>query len=236
MANKQDYNNIGSKIRTIIWEKLKIESSFCVGETQSWLPMTPIKEAYPTYWRCISEVYHEINGFNLVLDEVLEKHKKDLKTGSLENDIFFNNPLNLIVEFDEKTHFNEFRYSTLLSDIYDGYNGFDVSDYLNWSNKQVLGGYWNNRAMFLNSPDPLFPENPENERQDNRVRQRAFRDFIRDITVLEKGYSQVVRIPNKIIGWSNRNNFSKNELGKIKAYLEDIKFWKNLVIKEADFK
>lgn len=50
----------------------------------------------------------------------------------------------------------------------------------------------------LRSQDYLFPPMYESEKQDNRLRQRAFRDFLKDIVPVKLGYNPTVRISSKV--------------------------------------
>lgn len=93
-----------------------------------------------------------------------------------------------ILELDEENHFNRYRLQTLNSNIYQMINGFRLDEYMRFctlyeSGSRKHGGFWKN-----NSSEKLFVKSDDNGCLDgagsSRWRQRAFYDFLRDVTGL----------------------------------------------------
>jgi hypothetical protein len=93
-----------------------------------------------------------------------------------------------ILELDEENHFNRYRLQTLNSNIYQMINGFRLDEYMRFctlyeSGSRKYGGFWKN-----NSSEKLFVKSDDNGCLDgagsSRWRQRAFYDFLRDVTGL----------------------------------------------------
>ena len=93
-----------------------------------------------------------------------------------------------IIELDEENHFNRYRLQTLNSNIYQMINGFRLDEYMRFctlyeSGCRKHGGFWKN-----NSSEKLFVKSDDNGCLDgagsSRWRQRAFYDFLRDVTGL----------------------------------------------------
>lgn len=95
-----------------------------------------------------------------------------------------------ILELDEENHFNRYRLQTLNSNIYQMINGFRLDEYMRFctlyeSSCRKHRGFWKN-----NSSEKLFVKSDDNGCLDgagsSRWRQRAFYDFLRDVTGLIK--------------------------------------------------
>ena len=93
-----------------------------------------------------------------------------------------------ILELDEENHFNRYILQTLNSNIYQMINGFRLDEYMRFctlyeSGCRKHGGFWKN-----NSSEKLFVKSDDNGYLDgagsSRWRQRAFYDFLRDVTGL----------------------------------------------------
>ena len=93
-----------------------------------------------------------------------------------------------ILELDEENHFNRYRLQTLNSNIYQMINGFRLDEYMRFCTLYESGcrkhrGFWKN-----NSSEKLFVKSDDNGCLDgagsSRWRQRAFYDFLRDVTGL----------------------------------------------------
>ena len=93
-----------------------------------------------------------------------------------------------ILELDEENHFNRYRLQTLNSNVYQMINGFHLDEYMRFctlyeSGCRKHGGFWKN-----NSSEKLFVKSDDNGCLDgagsSRWRQRAFYDFLRDVTGL----------------------------------------------------
>lgn len=94
---------------------------------------------------------------------------------------------NFIIEFDEESHFNRFRLQTLNSKIYKSYFNFNVDEYKNHCinyetkclKKSSWGKYWKSKTseeQFGISSIDL------NGIGSSRWKQRAYYDFLKDIT------------------------------------------------------
>ena len=70
------------------------------------------------------------------------------------------------------------------------------------------------------------------EKQDNRIRQRAFRDYLKDIIPVKLGYNPTVRISYQIT--QNRiNGFTEEDLVNIKRYLYDNGIFQKVLLKDG---
>ena len=82
----------------------------------------------------------------------------------------------------------------------------------------------------LKSNDILFPNFYDSELQDNRIRQRAFRDFLKDFLPIINKSNLIIRIPyhvtNKVI-----KNFSEVEISLIEGYLKNLFFTTDTLVK-----
>jgi hypothetical protein len=215
---ESSYRKIGDAVNEVLQSRGYQTGNYHISEFLNWLPVTPAKMNFARHWKELCEVYLYLNGSKLELDKILQKSSHELRSGTQEADVFFYEPFQMIVEFDEDQHFNQFRGMTLKSDFYKGYPGFKMGEYIRLSRTIIQPGSKKSGFNYLKSPDPLFPENPGNQRQDNRHRQRAFRDFLKDVIANEKGIKPTVRIPSELI--KNKRNFlNDKDIEKIKEYL-----------------
>jgi hypothetical protein len=131
-------------------------------------------------------------------------------------DIWIGEPFNFAVEFDEKQHFNQFRNVTLKY-----YDNVDINyplELYEKLNKGVVIKPGKSGFTKLRSHDPLFPEIIEGERQDNRIRQRAFRDFLKDLLPITNGYKPTLRIPYQMANFKIKE-FSNDDLKSVENYI-----------------
>lgn len=215
------YSHIAECTKIILEDNGIQGAEYRIADSLVDLPLTPTKKVFKRYWNYIVEVYHDINGVGLHLDEVLENNQSELQIGNQEADIYFYSPIRMIIEFDEKQHFNQFRKKTLESEVYLSYKGFDLEVYKSLNDKVVKPGKMNSGFCFLTNPDPLFPANENEELQDNRHRQRAFRDFLKDLFALETDMMQTVRVPAALVKWK-RDSLTTGELELVTNYLQPI--------------
>ena len=96
-----------------------------------------------------------------------------------------------IIELDEENHFNRYRSHTLNSNIYQSIKGFPLEAYKQFckqyeSRCRKFGGYWKS-----DSSENLFMKSNDNGclngAGSSRWKQRAFYDFLRDITGVISG-------------------------------------------------
>jgi len=211
------------ELNNLLFERYRIEPNPLIEATLDWLPTIPNYEILSPIWGSIKKVYSGLVDNLYDLDDQLKKSKKTRKQ---RVDVWYPEPYNFIFEFDESQHFNQFRYSTLIN--YPGYKElpFDFDQYKIMSNTKAMKP---GKSGFqkLRSDDPLFPTMYSGEKQDNRIRQRAFRDFLKDIIPTQMGFNFTLRVSynvtnGKIKDFTNHdirsfNNHIKkrNLLGKI---------------------
>lgn len=96
-----------------------------------------------------------------------------------------------IIELDEERHFNEYRLTTLKSPLYNELKKFPIKEYMNYCNDYkdrclnagAHGGYWSNNrceAMF----GIAQTEGDLSGNGSPRWKQRAFYDFVKDVSYL----------------------------------------------------
>ncbi|MDY0143102.1 MAG: hypothetical protein RBR97_14530 [Bacteroidales bacterium] len=206
---------IGDLIIDLIEKKYNKKTSCFYEYKPNWLLSNPSKQLIKNHLE-LNELYSELteNKFTLI-EKVEELSDKKLKQKQ-SFDIWIGEPFNFAVEFDEKQHFNQFRKITL--DFYDKIKiKFPLKTYKEL-NKEIKIKPGKSGFTKLQSNDPLFPEMLEGEKQDNRIRQRAFRDFLKDLLPNENGFKPTLRIPyqvtNKSIG-----DFTETELRNVEKYI-----------------
>jgi len=205
--SKSKLEPIGKLILELLHEK---DSSICQYEySPEWLVCSPSIneiEKHPI----IKKVYSKLteNKVNYMVDNNANNKKQKF-------DIWVGEPYNFAVEFDEKQHLNSFRNQTF--EFYKDFTvGFSVQSYKSLCNKVIKPG--ESGFTKLKSVDNLFPPMYQGSKQDNRVRQRAFRDFLKDYLPIINDCKPTIRIPYTLIG--KINNFTSDDLTKIRTYLE----------------
>lgn len=203
-----------------IFEQLfnrKISYSF---EAQpEWLISTPDHKTYECVWNEVSQVYKALVDGQWTLASRLEAYKDELKLGRQRADIWFGEPVNCMLEFDETQHFNQYRLKTL--EGWQDYSkcAFDVTHYKALSGAVTIPP-GTTGFQRLKRPDPLFPPMLNGEAQDNRMRQRAFRDFLKDITpFVVPNVNPTIRVSYLITNGRIRD-FTEEDLGAMGAYFE----------------
>lgn len=180
----------------------------------TWLQGFPNEVRDSKYWLNICKAYAELNDHKLDLNTRLESYSKQSRAQSF--DIWFHEPANFAVEFDESQHFNQFRKST-----FKFYNGvslkFDINQYEELCTRIVRPGTSNFQKTKNN--DWLFPYQGNNEAQDNRIRQRAFRDMLKDVYPLVIGYNSTFRIPYHLVN-NKIKDFDKNDLNIVDQIID----------------
>lgn len=206
---------IAQLIENLLANKYGVKINYYFEYKPNWLLSHPNSEKLKKHWNNISNAYSDLidNRYILVsrLHNIDEFHKK--RTQAF--DIWFDKPFNFAVEFDEKQHFNQFRKLSL--DHYQGINtGFDVNYYRNLCNRIQNPGA--SGFTKLKSSDDLFPELLVGGNQDNRVRQRAFRDLLKDFTPISHGFNPTIRIPYHVTN-KKIKDFDTTDLEDVKIYL-----------------
>lgn len=200
-------------LQTYLFNKTGKSALYYLEYKPEWLKTVPDKSTCHEHWKTIKSLYYELVDGKYDLEERMQLCKKH----SFQSfDIWFGDPFNFAVEFDESQHFSQFRKITL--DYYKEIRtGFDINYY-----RQLMINVKPGTSGFqrLRSYDPLFPELLPGENQDNRIRQRAFRDFLKDVLPVEMGFNPTVRIPYHL---SNKKvkDFNSEDLKKIENYFAD---------------
>lgn len=219
---------IAELIKQLLELEFKEEANYTLESKKDWLLNIPDKELYKEFWEEISDVYSGLVDDKWRLDEILNSKSNFLKGRQARVDIWFEEPYNFICEFDEKQHFNQYRLMTLERGYKNLKPSFDYNSYYNLSSEIVVKP---GKSGFhkLKSLDILFPEMFEEEKQDNRIRQRAFRDYLKDIVPVKMGYNPTVRISYQVT--NNRiKGFTEEDLENIKKYLYENDIFKRIQI------
>lgn len=210
---------IAELIKSLLEKEFGIEAKYSFEVQKQWLLNIPSKELYSSRWEEISEVYSILVDNKWTLDEKLEKVDVKILSRKANIDIWFEEPYNFMCEFDEIQHFNQFRMKTL-EKLSSGKCNFDIHKYSELCNKRIIkpgtSGF-----LKLKNKDALFLGMYHGYKQDNRARQRAFRDFMKDITPELFGMNPTMRI-----GYMTTNKkikeFGSNDIKSIERYLYDI--------------
>lgn len=208
---------IGYLILALLKQKYKQEA-VCIYEYKpEWLLSYPTKELIEKRDE-IAKIYTALTEGKFSLMDKYEELSQKKRIQKQSFDIWIGAPYNFALEFDEKQHFNQFRYISL--DYYDKIKTkFPVNIYKKLNEGMVIKP---GKSGFtkLKSYDPLFPALLKVEYQDNRIRQRAFRDFLKDLFPIENGFNPTLRIPYHVTN-KNINNFTKSDLKKVEDYIEE---------------
>ncbi|WP_333637917.1 hypothetical protein [Tissierella praeacuta] len=225
---------IAELIKQLLELEFKEEAKYTLESKKDWLLNIPDKDLYNEFWEEISDVYSGLVDDKWTLDDKLDYKSNLMKNGMARIDIWFEEPYNFICEFDEKQHFNQYRLITLKRGYKNLKFSFDYNSYYDLSSKFIVNP---GKSGFhkLKGKDILFPEMFRGEKQDNRIRQRAFRDYLKDIIPVKLGYNPTVRISYQIT--QNRiNGFTEEDLVNIKRYLYDNDIFQKILLKDSDVK
>ena len=202
---------IAQSISNYLEKKFKKPARYIVEYSPDWLTAVPDKAILNEHWELVKKVYTSLVDNKFDLDEQLKLVKR---TGKQYFDIWFDDPYFFALEFDEEQHFNQFRAKTL--DFYGSFEcSINLKDYKNYCNVEKNPG--TSGFQKLKSHDVLFPEMLPGEKQDNRIRQRAFRDFLKDILPVANDYCPTVRIPFQLV--NKKKGFNQSDLQKIVNYI-----------------
>jgi hypothetical protein len=197
----------------IIFQLTGIRPSYMLELKPQWLESVPNNEVLKPYWNQVLVCYSKLTEGKYELNNRLKLCKK----GSPQSyDIWISEPFNFAIEFDEKQHFNQFRKVTL-----EHYSGipvaFDLVEYKSYCQGMSKPG--SSGFQRLKAYDPLFPPIETVTQQDNRIRQRAFRDFLKDVYPIAVGYGSTVRVPYQIV--NKINNFSESDFHQIRNHMKN---------------
>ena len=164
------------------------------------------------------------------LDDIFVQYDSMINYNSKAKiDIWFEEPYNFICEFDESQHFNQYRLITLENGYTDLNISFNYSEYCEKSSERIVEPNISGFQKLKNN-DPFFPEMYNSNKQDNRVRQRAFRDFLKDIIPVKLGYNPTVRIGYFVTN-NHIKNFINQDLSNVRRYLLENNFLNNILLK-----
>lgn len=220
---------IAEFIKQLLELEFKEEAKYTLESKKDWLPNVPDRDLYKEFWDEISYVYSGLVDDKWRLDEILNSKSSFLKGRHARVDIWFEEPYSFICEFDEKQHFNQYRLMTLERGYENLNPSFDYKSYYELSSKLIVNP---GKSGFhkLKSKDILFPELFEGEKQDNRIRQRAFRDYLKDIVPVKLGYNPTVRLSYRVTN-NKIKDFTKEDLENIRIHLFKNNIFKNIKLK-----
>lgn len=209
-------------------DKFKIQPNYVFEKEFYWLTTHPQKGLFKNSWQIIKEKYQSVTDNKFDLDLLAKHDLYTLKNEIQFVDIWFSEPYNFILEFDESQHFNQFRLATLM-DYNPKWLVADLNHYKeNCQKKTAKPGTSGFQKIKENLLFPHFY--PDSERQDNRIRQRAFRDFLKDYLPIQFELNPTLRIPytatNKKI-----KDFNQSDLDCLKKYLTDNKLCERIQLK-----
>ncbi|THD30070.1 hypothetical protein [uncultured Flavobacterium sp.] len=220
---------IAETISEVLYDNFKIRPDYIFEEKLKWLTTHPQKELFQNSWQIIKEKYQSVTDNKFDLDVLEKDDLYRLKNENQYVDIWFSKPYNFIVEFDEKQHFNQYRLATL-TDYNSEWIIGDLNIYMeNCRKKTLKPGISGFQKIKENLLFPHFY--PDSEKQDNRIRQRAFRDFLKDYLPIQFDLNPTLRIPYTVTNKKNKD-FNHSDLEKLKLYLIETKLCERLKIEK----
>lgn len=208
---------IAELIKELLELEFKVEATYGFEANQEWLLNVPDRNLYNDFWEDITVVYNKLIDNRWTLNDKIDNLGNNLINRMAKIDIWFNEPYNFICEFDEEQHFNQFRFITLEYGYHDLNVAFDLNLYRELSSRRIINPSVSGFVKLRND-NFLFPEMYDGINQDNRVRQRAFRDYIKDIVPIKLRYNPTLRISYKVTN-NHINNFTEDDINKVKYYL-----------------
>ena len=211
---------IAESIKQLLEKEFAIEAKYSFEVQKDWLLNTPSKELYIERWEEINQAYTLLVDDRWVLEENIKSCDNRMLKRKARIDIWFEEPYNFICEFDERQHFNQFRLK-VFERLYSKMQfNFDLDHYIKLCQNRITkpgkSGF-----LKLKSNDPLFLEMYEGDNQDNRARQRVFRDFMKDITPELFGMNPTMRISYKVTNGKTKD-FNSTDIESIERYLYSI--------------
>src|SRR5690606_24745468 len=111
---------IAETIKIYLDHCFKIEANYTLEKKLNWLTTNPLKNISENNWSNINNVYKNIVDNKLDLDELILSRSYSEQNNLQSIDIWFGEPFNFMVEFDEKQHFNHYRGHTLFENQFIG--------------------------------------------------------------------------------------------------------------------
>lgn len=171
---------LAATIAQLLETRFGAKASYTLEHKLEWLGFRPSERECGEFWEPICTAYNELRDGQCTLSEALTAAGDSARTGLHKVDAWFHKPYSFAFEYDESQHFNQFRLITLRTVGVYNKLPIDLSGYKSECQRHhVKPG--KSGFCLLKSYDPLFPPVLPGEAQDNRVRQRAFRDLLKDL-------------------------------------------------------
>jgi hypothetical protein len=220
---------LAKMIADLLEERFKIPATYQFEVRKDWLPNTPTHSQFEERWKDIETVYYHLVDRKWTLESKFKEFKAAVNDNQ-KIDVWYAEPYQFIFEFDETQHFNQFRLATLQHNPYCSKHSFDFEQYRLLSTETVVkpgtSGF-----QKLRSFDPLFPEMYDGERQDNRHRQRAFRDFLKDIAPDIVGLNPTIRLAYKTTTGKIKD-FDSMDVEAARRLIESRRWLDRIVVKD----
>lgn len=222
---------IAERLAHLLEERFDRPATFALEATLDWLPSVPDRAQYAAVWNDLEAVYAALVEGRWTLAARLEAHANALRFGPMRVDAYFDAPYSFIFEFDEEQHINTHRLRTLDAASFYSRCSFDVAGYkAACSLRPALPG---ETSFFkLKSDDPLFPPLLAGAAQDNRTRQRAFRDALKDAAPFALAHLN----PTLRISWEvahgKRGYFDERDIDAVQAHLISNGFLDGMALRE----
>jgi hypothetical protein len=176
---------IAQAVAAFLEKELGHPASFALEAPLPWLDALLAPATLGPLWEDVCRVYAALVDGRFALADRLRLRQPSARAPSQRVDIWFAAPYSFALEFDEKQHFNPYRLRTLQE--VPRYRALPL-DYDAYMRQCASGTMRPGTSGFsrLRTADPLFPPMYDGEAQDNRIRQRAFRDLLKDLIPLTR--------------------------------------------------
>ncbi len=206
-------------------------ATFALEATLDWLPSVPSRAQYAAIWSDLEAVYAALVEGRWTLASRIDAHANALRFGPMRVDAYFDAPYSFIFEFDEEQHFNTHRLRTLDAASFYSRCAFDVEAYRTACRQRpALPG--ETSFTQLKSDDPLFPPLLEGPGQDNRTRQRAFRDALKDAASFAMPHLNPTLRVSWEVSHGKRGYFDERDIDAVQEHLVAISFLDGIVLRE----
>lgn len=222
---------IAQRLSALLAERFGAPAPFTLEATLNWLPSVPDQTRYAAVWSELEAVYAALLDDRWTLAARLAEQANVLRFGPMRVDAYFDTPYHFIFEFDEQQHFNIHRLRTLDAASFYNRCAFDVDAYRTICRAQPFS-VGETSFFKLKSCDPLFPPLFEGAAQDNRTRQRAFRDVLKDLAPQAWPHLN----PTLRVSWQvthgKRGYFDERDIDAVVQHLLDNRFLDGMVLRE----
>lgn len=214
---------IAERISALLEARFGMPAPFDLEAELAWMPSVPDPQTHRDHWPALKRVYAQLVDAHFDLDEQLIAHADHFRYGAMRVDAFFPAPYSFALEFDEQQHFNRFRALTL--EHFPNYRDYSFAyDHYLALCHATPGAPDTTTFTRLKSFDPLFPPLLTGAAQDNRTRQRAFRDFLKDITAsITPNANPTIRI-NYQLTRGRRGWFESEDLRLVEDHILEMGF------------